>query len=317
MKEIKQKMHLPEMTVDDFFTTQEERDLKSKEHIEMININDISDFSNHPFKVTVNEDMLNMSKSIEKYGVLVPVLVRPKGNGKYEMISGHRRKKASELANKETIPCIIRELNDDEATIFMVDSNMQRELILPSERAFSYKLKMDALNHQGKRNDLTLCQDGRKLSTAEIIGKKLGDSERQVFRFIRLTNLIPELLKMVDNDKQNISPSIALSPAVELSFLTISEQKLLLECMESLDCTPSVSQAIKLRKLSEKGNLNLERIESLMGQEKPNQIEKYKFSAVKLRKILPKNLNNEQIEDYVVKAIEFYNKYQRKKIQER
>jgi len=305
------------MTVDDFFTTQEERDLKSKEHIEMININDISDFPNHPFKVTVNEDMLNMSKSIEKYGVLVPVLVRPKGNGKYEMISGHRRKKASELANKETIPCIIRKLNDDEATIFMVDSNMQRELILPSERAFSYKLKMDALNHQGKRNDLTLCQDGRKLSTAEIIGKKLGDSERQVFRFIRLTNLIPELLKMVDNDKQNISPSIALSPAVELSFLTISEQKLLLECMESLDCTPSVSQAIKLRKLSEKGNLNLERIESLMGQEKPNQIEKYKFSAVKLRKILPKNLNNEQIEDYVVKAIEFYNKYQRKKIQER
>lgn len=317
MKEIKQKMHLPEMTVDDFFSTQEERDLKSKEHVEMVNINDISDFPNHPFKVIVNEDMLNMSKSIEKYGVLVPVLVRPKENGKYEMISGHRRKKASELANKETIPCIIRELTDDEATIIMVDSNMQRELILPSERAFAYKMKLEALTKQGKRTDLTSYRIGTKLDTAKNLGKEFDESRTNIYRYIRLTNLIPELLKMVDNDKQKISPSIALSPAVELSFLTISEQKLLLECMESLDCTPSVSQAIKLRKLSEKGNLNLERIESLMGQEKPNQIEKYKFSAVKLRKILPKNLNNEQIEDYVVKAIEFYNKYQRKKVQER
>jgi len=194
MEEQKKKMQLPKITRDDFFTTQEERDLRAKEHVENLKISDISDFPNHPFKVIVDADMREMAKSIAEYGVLVPVLVRPKQDGKYEMISGHRRKKASELAQKESIPCIIRELTDDEATIIMVDSNMQREHILQSVRAFAYKLKMDALNHQGKRNDLTFCQDGSKLSTAQMIGKELGDSERQVFRYVRLTELIPKIL---------------------------------------------------------------------------------------------------------------------------
>ena len=228
MEEQKKKMQLPKITRDEFFTMQEERDLRSKKHVENLKISDIADFPNHPFKVIVDDEMREMSKSIEEYGVLVPVLVRPKQDGKYEMISGHRRKKASELANKDSIPCIIRELTDDEATIIMVDSNMQREHILPSEKAFAYKLKLEALNSQGKRNDLTLSPMDTKLDSAEKLGKEFDDSRATVFRYIRLTELIPKILDMVDSER------IAFRPAVEISYLTKDEQNMLLDCMESV-----------------------------------------------------------------------------------
>ena len=311
MEEQKRKMQLPKITRDEFFTTQEERDLRNKEHVENIKISDIADFPNHPFKVIVDDDMREMSKSIEEYGVLVPVLVRPKQDGKYEMISGHRRKKASELANKDSIPCIIRELTDDEATIIMVDSNMQREHILPSEKAFAYKLKLEALNSQGKRNDLTLSPMDTKLDSAEKLGKEFDDSRATVFRYIRLTELIPKILDMVDSER------IAFRPAVEISYLTKDEQNMLLDCMEYSDCTPSLSQAIQLKELSRKKELNQDTMDSLMEQEKPNQKEKYKFNADRLRNLLPRNLDDKGREDYVVKAVEFYNNHQRKKQMER
>lgn len=311
MEEQKKKMQLPKITRDEFFTTQEERDLRSKEHVENLKISDIADFPNHPFKVIVDDEMREMSKSIEEYGVLVPVLVRPKQDGKYEMISGHRRKKASELANKDSIPCIIRKLTDDEATIIMVDSNMQREHILPSEKAFAYKLKLEALNSQGKRNDLTLSPMDTKLDSAEKLGKEFDDSRATVFRYIRLTELIPKILDMVDSER------IAFRPAVEISYLTKDEQNMLLDCMEYSDCTPSLSQAIQLKELSRKKELNQDTMDSLMEQEKPNQKEKYKFNADRLRNLLPRNLDDKGREDYVVKAVEFYNNHQRKKQMER
>ena len=311
MEEQKKKMQLPKITRDEFFTTQEERDLRSKEHVENLKISDIADFPNHPFKVIVDDEMREMSKSIEEYGVLVPVLVRPKQDGKYEMISGHRRKKASELANKDSIPCIIRELTDDEATIIMVDSNMQREHILPSEKAFAYKLKLEALNSQGKRNDLTLSPMDTKLDSAEKLGKEFDDSRATVFRYIRLTELIPKILDMVDSER------IAFRPAVEISYLTKDEQNMLLDCMEYSDCTPSLSQAIQLKELSRKKELNQDTMDSLMEQEKPNQKEKYKFNADRLRNLLPRNLDDKGRDDYVVKAVEFYNNHQRKKQMER
>lgn len=311
MEEQKKKMQLPKITRDEFFTTQEERDLRSKEHVENLKISDIADFPNHPFKVIVDDEMREMSKSIEEYGVLVPVLVRPKQDGKYEMISGHRRKKASELANKDSIPCIIRELTDDEATIIMVDSNMQREHILPSEKAFAYKLKLEALNSQGKRNDLTLSPMDTKLDSADKLGKEFDDSRATVFRYIRLTELIPKILDMVDNER------IAFRPAVEISYLTKDEQNMLLDCMEYSDCTPSLSQAIQLKELSRKKELNQDTMDSLMEQEKPNQKEKYKFNVDRLRNLLPQNLDDKGREDYVVKAVEFYNNHQRKKQMER
>ena len=276
-------------------------------------ISEIADFPNHPFKVIIDDEMLEMSKSIVQYGVLVPVLVRPKQDGTYEMISGHRRKKASELANKDTIPCIIRELTDDEATIIMFDSNMQREHILPSEKAFAYKLKLEALSHQGKRLDISSDPMGWKLGeeTASIIGKENGDSQTQVRRYIRLTELIPEILEMVDNER------IAFRPAVEISYLTKDEQNMLLDCMEYSDCTPSLSQAIQLKELSRKKELDQDTMDSLMEQEKPNQKEKFKFNADRLRNLLPQNLDDKGREDYVVKAVEFYNNHQRKKQMER
>lgn len=255
--------------------------------------------------------MKKLSKSIEEYGVLVPVLVRPKQDGKYEMISGHRRKKASELANKDSIPCIVRELTDDEATIIMVDSNMQREHILPSEKAFAYKLKLEALNSQGKRNDLTLSPMDTKLDSAEKLGKEFDDSRATVFRYIRLTELIPKILDMVDSER------IAFRPAVEISYLTKEEQKILLNCMKYFDCTPSLSQAIQLKELSRKKELTKDIINSLISTEKPNQKEMYKFHVDRLRNLLPRNLDDQSREDYVVKAIKFYNDYQRKKLKER
>ena len=306
MKE--RKMYLP--SVDDFFTTQEERDAEKLEKVVNISLSDIADFPKHPFKVDVNDEMQEMVESIKDKGVLVPAIVREKGNGKYEMVSGHRRKKASEILKLDTIPCIVRDLTDDEATIIMVDSNLQREKILPSERAYAYKLKMDAIKHQGKETSRPMVG---KLETADIIGKDNQESGRQVQRYIRLTELVPELLKMVDNDVLGLTPKIAFRPAVELSYLTKEEQGELVDIIDYNDCTPSLSQAINLRVLSEKKSLTIEKMEDIMSMEKPNQTPKLKVSMNRLKNVLPTSLRNDrEREEYVIQAVEFYDKYQKK-----
>ena len=314
MEKRERKMHLP--TLDDYFTTQEERDNAKLEKIININITDIDDFPEHPFKVIVNDELKEMAESIKEKGVLSPALVRQKDDGRYEMISGHRRKKASELANKDTIPCIVRDLTDDEATIIMVDSNMQREKVLPSEKAFAYKMKLDALSHQGKRTDLTSDQVGPKLSRSnEMLSNNVGESVSNIKRYIRLTYLIPELLDYVDNsiikDKEMLS--IALSPAVEISYLTKEEQQSLLDYIDFNQITPSQSQAISLKEMSQNKTLTEEKMEVLLNEEKPNQTPTLRVSMNKLRNVLPKELKNDrEREDYVVKAVEFYDKYQKR-----
>lgn len=298
------KMPLPKL--DDLFTTEEDRVNANLEKVIDIKISDIDDFPNHPFKVIENEEMYNMRDSIKENGVLVPALVRPKANGRYEMVSGHRRKFASQLANNETIPCIVRNLSDDEAIIIMVDSNLQREEILPSEKAFAYKMKLEAISHQGKRNDLTCDQVGDKLNgkkSVVLLAEEVGDSKSQIQRFIRLTELIPELLELVD-EKQ-----IALSPAVELSFLTDEQQYSVLDYIDYNAVTPSHAQTIRMKKLSQEGTLTVELIESIMSEEKSNQISKIKFNENRIRSVLPKNIEDKKIEDFVVNAIEFYNKH--------
>ncbi len=298
------KMPLPKL--DDLFTTEEDRVNANLEKVVDIKISDIDDFPNHPFKVIENEEMYNMRDSIKENGVLVPALVRPKENGRYEMVSGHRRKFASQLANNETIPCIVRNLSDDEAIIIMVDSNLQREEILPSEKAFAYKMKLEAISHQGKRNDLTCDQVGDKLNgkkSVVLLAEEVGDSKSQIQRFIRLTELIPELLELVD-EKQ-----IALSPAVELSFLTDEQQYSVLDYIDYNAVTPSHAQTIRMKKLSQEGTLTVELIESIMSEEKSNQISKIKFNENRIRSVLPKNIEDKKIEDFVVNAIEFYNKH--------
>ena len=312
MAKTESKMPLPKL--DDLFTTEEERTNANLEKVIDIKINDIDDFPDHPFKVIENDDMYNMRDSIIENGVLVPALVRPKEDGRYEMISGHRRKFASELANKETIPCIVRDLSDDEAIIIMVDSNLQREEILPSEKAFAYKMKLEALNHQGKKMNLTSAQVVQKSenTSREMLGQEVGESRETVRRYIRLTELIPELLDMVDEKR------IAFLPAVELSYLKDEEQYSLLDCIEYNDATPSHAQAIKLKKLSQEGTLNEDKIDDILSEEKPNQIPKMKFNESRIRSVLPKNIEDKKIEDFVVSAIEFYGKHlQRQKAMER
>lgn len=316
MEKRERKMHLP--TLDDYFTTQEERDNAKLEKIININITDIDDFPEHPFKVIVNDELKDMAESIKEKGVLSPALVRQKDDGRYEMISGHRRKKASELANKDTIPCIVRDLTDDEATIIMVDSNMQREKVLPSERAFAYKMKLEALNHQGKRNDLTSVEIAQKFqskTSRQIVAEQVGESEDKVRRYIRLTYLIPELLDYVDNSiiKDKDKLSIALSPAVEISYLTKEEQQSLLDYIDFNQITPSQSQAISLKEMSQNKTFTVEKMEDLLNEEKPNQTPTLRVSMNKLRNVLPKELKNDrEREDYVVKAVEFYDKYQKR-----
>lgn len=310
------KMPLPKL--DDLFTTEEERANASLEKVIDIKISDIDDFPNHPFKVIENDDMYNMRDSIKENGVLVPALVRQKPDGRYEMVSGHRRKFASQLANKETIPCIVRDLTDDEAIIIMVDSNLQREEILPSEKAHAYKMKYEAIKHQGKRTDLTSSPVATKLDSASIIGKESGESRDQVYRYMSLNNLIPELLDMVDNDVLKQKPSIALRPAVELSHLTEEEQYQLLDCIEYCDATPSHDQAIRLRALSKSKTLTQNEIDKIMSEEKPNQIPHISFNETRIRSVLPKEIKGKNIEDFVIKAIEFYGKHlQKQKSMER
>ena len=304
------KMHLP--TIDDLFTTQEERDNAKLEKVVDIKIADIDDFPQHPFQVIKNAEMDEMVESIKSKGVLVPAIVRKKKNGKYEMISGHRRKKASELADLDTIPCIVRDLSDDEATIIMVDSNLQREKLLPSEKAFAYKLKMEALSHQGKVTSRQLVE---KSITADIIGKGNNESGRQVQRYIRLTYLLPKLLEYVDNSviKDSEKLSIALSPAVEISFLKREEQESLLDYIEFNQITPSQHQAIELKKMSESNTFTIEEMEKILDVEKPNQTPALKVSMNKLKPVLPSNLKNDkEREDYVIKAVIFYDKHQKK-----
>ncbi|MDO5571861.1 MAG: ParB/RepB/Spo0J family partition protein [Bacteroidales bacterium] len=301
------KMNLPKITVDDLFSTQEERDSLKLEKVVNIPISDITDFPKHPFKVLVNDDLYNMVDSIKENGVLSPVLVRQKEDGKYEMIAGHRRKKASELANLIELPCIVRDLTDDEATIIMVDSNMQREKLLPSEKAFAYKLKLEAMKHQGKRFEETSCQVGTKYRTDELLAQEVNESARNIQRYIRLTYLMPEILEMVDNER------IAFNPAVALSYLTEEEQYTLLDTIQYSDCTPSLAQAIHLKKLSQEGTLTAEKIEDLMEQDKPNQNPKLKVSMNRLNPVLPPTLKNDrEKEEYIIKAVEFYDRYQKK-----
>lgn len=303
MEKKETKMQIPKITLDDLFSTQEQRDNANLEKVIDIKLTDIDDFPDHPFKVKDDDEMDNMRQSVEENGILHPILVRPKSDGRYELISGHRRKRASQLANKETIPCIVRDLTDDEATIIMVDSNMQREEILPSEKAFAYKMKMEALSHQGKQTSRQVVD---KLKTADEIGGENGDSGRTVQRFIRLTELIPELLELVDNKQ------IALSPAVELSFLNDEQQYAILDCIECNVATPSHAQAIKLKKMSQEGTLTEDDIDDILSQEKPNQIPKMKFNESRIRSVLPNNIEDKKIEDFVVKAIEFYGRHLQK-----
>ena len=303
-------------SVGELFTTQEERDNAQRSYVIDLPTTEISDFPDHPFKVRMDEEMAQMVESVKERGVLSPVLVRPMPDGSYQMVSGHRRKLASELAELSTVPCIVRELTDDEAIIIMVDSNLQRERVLPSEKAFAYKMKLDAMKRQGERTDLTSNPPGRKLAgveSAEIIGKDSGDSQTQVRRYIRLTNLVPELLNMVDNTvlKEKGTLQMVLRPAVELSYLPENEQNALLEVMEGEDCTPSHAQAIKIRDFSEKGKLNPDVILSIMQEEKPNQVEQFKMPRNRIDKFFTAGTPAQKIEDTIVKALEMYRRRER------
>lgn len=294
----------------DLFSTQEEREDTSREKIVDVPISEISEFANHPYKVVDDEDMYSLSGSIKEHGVMTPAIIRPKPDGGYEMISGQRRKRGSELAGKETIPCIIRNLTDDEAVIAMVDSNKYREKILPSEKAFAYKMKMDALKHQGRRWESTSCPLGTKLEGARTdkeIAKDSADSARQIQRFICLTKLTKPLLDMVDDGK------IALRPAVELSYLTQEEQKLLLDAMVREDCTPSQAQATKMKNFSKEGKLKEEVITSILQERKPNQLEQIKIPTNKLSKYFPKGTSVKSMEDTIIKALDMYQKQLKRK----
>ena len=304
-------------SVDSMFTTQEERDNAQRSYVTDLPTAEISDFPDHPFKVRMDESMTEMVSSVKERGVLSPVLVRPMPDGGYQMVSGHRRKVATELAELPTVPCIVRELTDDEAVIIMVDSNLQREQVLPSEKAFAYKMKLDAMKRQqGTRTDLTsatvLQKFGGKTSR-ELLAEQSGESHEQIRKYIRLTNLVPELLDMVDNSvlKEKDKLQMALRPAVELSYLTEAEQKDLLETMTVEDCTPSHAQAIKMRDFSEKGKLNADVILSIMQEEKPNQVEKFKIPRNRIDKFFPAGTPAQKIEDTIVKALEMYRKRER------
>ena len=304
-------------SVDSIFTTQEERDNAQRSYVTDLSAAEISDFPNHPFKVRMDQSMVELADSVKQYGVLVPSLVRPMPDGSYQMVSGHRRKRAAELAGLPTLPCIVRELTDDEAIIIMVDSNLQREKVLPSERAFAYKMKLDAMKRQGQRTDLTSANDLQKLvqgqTSRESIAKKAGTSHETIRLYIRLTNLIPELLDMVDNSvlKENDRLQMALRPAVELSYLAENEQNALVEAMESEDCTPSHAQAIKIRDFSEKGKLNPAVIQSILQEEKPNQVEQFKIPRNRIDKFFPAGTPAQKIEDTIVKALEMYRRRER------
>ena len=310
MKEQKQDMKLPKL--DDLFTTQEERDYAVAEKVQEIDISKISNFPDHPFKVNDDEKMQDMVKSIKEYGVILPVIVRPKEDGTYEMISGHRRKRACELAGVKQIRCIVKNLSDDEATILMVDSNIQREEILPSEKAFAYKMKLEAMKHQGKNIDIDDEETSRpldgKLESAEIMGKEVGESARTIQRYIRLTKLIPELLDEVDSKR------IAFRPAVELSYLSDENQYVVLNKLEFDEVSPSLSQAIILKKMEQEGTITEEKIEELLDKEKPNQKEFIKIHNERIDKYIPTKVKETgNVEDFIILCVQEHNKRERLK----
>jgi len=309
------KLNLP--SADDLFSTQEERDDAKLERVMELSLSEISDFPNHPFKVRMDAEMQEMAESVKQYGVLVPGLVRPKEGGGYEMVAGHRRKMASELAERGTMPCIVRNLTDDEAIIIMVDSNLQREKILPSEKAFAYKMKLEAMKRQGQRTDLTsppvVGKLQKRFETADAVGEKNGDSREQVRRYIRLTELMPELLQMVDNAALGEKPQIAMRPAVELSYLPKEQQQTLYEAIESEDCTPSHVQAMKMRKFSEEGRLNEDVILSIMQEEKPNQVEQFKLPKEKINRFFAPGTPAQKIESDIVKGLELLRQRERQR----
>ena len=315
MKEQKQDMKLPKL--DDLFTTQEERDYAVAEKVQEIDISKISNFPDHPFKVNDDEKMQDMVKRIKEYGVILPVIVRPKEDGTYEMISGHRRKRACELAGVKRIRCIVKNLSDDEATILMVDSNIQREEILPSEKAFAYKMKLEAMKHQGKHIDLEedttsvpLAQKYENMTSREILGKQAGESQDQIRRYIRLTYLIPELLDEVDSKR------IAFRPAVELSYLSDENQYVVLNKLEFDEVSPSLSQAIILKKMEQEGTITEEKIEELLDKEKPNQKEFIKIHNEKIDRYIPTKIKETgNVEDFIILCVQEHNKRERLKQQ--
>ena len=283
---------------DDIFSTEESRAEAAKEQVQQIPISELHPFEGHPFKVVDDESMTRTMESIAQFGVISPLLARPDPDGGYEIISGHRRRHAAELVGLETLPVIVREMDDDEAIIAMVDSNLQRETILPSERAWAYKMKLDAVKHQGKRTDLTSSQVGMKLQTMDIIGKEAGDSRNQVHRYVRLTNLLPDLMDMVDEKK------IAMNPAVEISYLSRYEQSKLLEAMDFAQATPSLSQAQRLKKLSQEKKCTPEAMNEIMSEVKKGDLSHVTFKADDLRKYFPKSYTPQQMENTIIKLLE-------------
>lgn len=281
-------------SLDELFSSQEERDDAKLERVKDISLTELHPFKDHPFKIQNDDEMKRLMESIQKFGTLTPALARPLPEGGYELISGHRRLAACQVLGIETMPVIIREMSDDEAVIAMVDANLQREHILPSEKAFAYKMKLDAIKHQG----VTSAQVGQKLLSVEKVAEDAGESRNQVKRYIRLTYLIPELLEMVDENK------IAFNPAVEISYLEQSEQRVLLNAMELNDCTPSHAQSIRLKKLSQDGVLNDKTIYDILAEQKPNQQEQYKFKRDDIRKYFPKSYTDKQVCDTVIKLLE-------------
>ena len=307
-------------SVDDLFSTEEERAEARLEKVVNLSPSEISDFPNHPFKVRMDAAMQEMTESVKQYGVLVPALVRPKPEGGYEMVAGHRRKKAADLAGLAEIPCIVRQLTDDEATIIMVDSNLQREQILPSEKAFAYKMKLDAMKRQGQRTDLTCEPVAHKLKgmkSRDVLAEQVGESKDQIRRYIRLTHLIPEILELVDNSvlKDQETLQIAMRPAVELSYLRKEEQADLFAIMDEMDCTPSHAQAIKMRRMSEAKTgaeqLSKDAMAVIMEEEKGNQKEQFKIPKEKISRFFAPGTPTQKIEDTIVKALELYRKRQR------
>ena len=299
MKSSAKKVELA--SVDDLFSTEESRADAQREKVMEIPLSELHPFKDHPFKVKDDDAMMETADSIRQYGVLVPAIARPDPNGGYELVAGHRRHRASELAGKETMPVIIRDLDDDQATIIMVDSNLQRESPLPSERAFAYKMKLEAMRHQGERMDLTSAQVGRKLGgkeSREILAEQVGQSRNQISRYIRLTELIPELLDMVDEKK------IAVNPAYELSFLKKEEQMQLLDAMDSEQATPSLSQAQRLKKFSQEGRLNIDVMRAIMSEEKKSDLDKVTFTSDTLRKYFPKSYTPQRMQETIIKLLE-------------
>ena len=294
MTKRKSDFTLPTNSLDELFSSQKERDDAKLERVKEIPLNELHPFRDHPFKIQNDEEMKRLIESIQKFGTLTPALARPLPEGGYELISGHRRLAACQVLGIETMPVIVREMTDDEAVIAMVDANLQREHILPSEKAFAYKMKLDAIKHQG----IASSQLGKKLLSIEKVGEDSGDSRNQVHRFIRLTYLIPELLSMVDEGK------IAFNPAVEISYLDKAEQQVLLDAMELNDCTPSHAQSIRLKKLSQEGMLQDRTIYGILAEQKPNQQEQYKFKREDIRKYFPKSYTDKQVCDTVIKLLE-------------